>query len=276
MRERAWPNLWSTAAAQLRLRLSGAVPPLARLPVLGRVIRRVGNQLVPRGATVWRKIRNGEARGCWILLDARSEADLESGGREPAVQEALRRHLDRGMIFYDIGANVGFFCLLAARLVGPEGRIFGFEPEPDAALRLRSVVGRNELGNVMVVEKAVWSNSGEVSFDRGLGSPDRFVGHVAEGPGAGCCSVPAVTLDDFARSAAPPDVIKCDAEGAEVQVFRGAGSVLTTTRPVVICEVHSAEILSELELLFRNANYELSPLSSEQIFPSHILAVPNP
>jgi FkbM family methyltransferase len=260
--------------ARLRLEFSGAASRLGRVPLLGAILRKLGNRLVPRGTLVWAKIESGPARGLRVLVDARTGAEQRRGIREPAVQETLLRSLSAGDAFFDLGANVGFFSLLASRQVGPEGKVTAFEPDPEIAERLRQTIERNHASNMKVVEAAVWSSEGAVSFERAFGSPDRGLGHVTGGGvGGEQISVRAITLDEYARTATAPDVIKCDVEGAEVEVFRGARQLLGTRRPVVICEVHSAENLEQLRSLFQETGYHMQLLEPEGNFPIHILAV---
>jgi len=83
------------------------------------------------------------------------------GNLETAVQEALVRHLGPGDVFYDIGANLGFFSLLAAHLVGlGEGHVYAFEPAPDNARAIRENAELNSIRNVAVIDKAVSARSG--------------------------------------------------------------------------------------------------------------------
>lgn len=261
--------------ARLRLRYSSAAARLRHTPILGPLLHRLAAWLVPQGTLVWARIQGGPARDFWILLDARGGSDFITGNREPKVQQVLERWLASGKVLYDVGANAGYFCLTASKFVGQSGRIFAFEAEPDVAMRLRKTIERNRLTQTTVVEKAVWRESGSVRFDRGLGSPDRLVGRVISGQEhgwTGLVSVPAISLDDFVRNAAPPDVIKCDVEGAELEVFQGATNLLATRRPRVICEVHSPENLQELRSIFRQNGYRVELLDSEAQFPIHIAA----
>jgi FkbM family methyltransferase len=263
-------------AARLRLQCSGAAAFLGSVPLLGALLRRLAGRLVPRGTLTWTKVREGLADGLWIQLDARSAADMRRGDREPAVQDALKQWLAPGKVFYDVGANTGYFCLVASRLVGPSGKIYAFEAETDVSLRLQNTAERNNLPNLSIVEAAVWSETGTVTFDRGLGSPDRMVGHVVDQGGSvrsDCVVVPAITLDGFARTAPAPDVVKCDVEGAELEVLRGALGLLRDKKPVVICEVHSSENLRELRPFFQKLGYQVKMLEPEGEFPVHILAI---
>jgi len=187
------------------------------------------------------QIENGPAAGIWMRLNPRTGLDTLRGGGEPEVQDALRRHLRPGMTFYDLGANVGFFSLLAARMVGERGYVVAFEADPEIAARLREHVDRNAFHCAMIVEKAVWSEAARVFFERvdAASSPDRGLGHIAAAMAPNTIEVDTVTLDDFVRTAPPPEFIKCDVEGAEVEVFRGARKLLAEKRPVIICEIHS-------------------------------------
>ena len=68
----------------------------------------------------WVQVQRGIGEGLWFRLNPRTGRDVVEGGGEPEVQDVLRTHLRAGMTFYDVGANIGFFSLAAARLVGPE------------------------------------------------------------------------------------------------------------------------------------------------------------
>jgi FkbM family methyltransferase len=229
-------------------RLAGAlmryVSPLRslrQLPVLGSWLSRIGERIVPRDTRTWMRIERGPAAGIWMRLNPRTGLDTLRGAGEPEVQDAMRRHLRPGMTFYDLGANVGFLSLLAARMVGEHGCLVAFEADPEVAARLRENVDRNAFRCAQIVEKAVWSESSTVFFERveAATSPDRGLGHIAAAAAPNTIEIEAVALDDFVRTAPAPDFIKCDVEGAEVEVFRGAQKLLSEKRPVIVCEIHS-------------------------------------
>jgi FkbM family methyltransferase len=189
------------------------------------------------------QVQGGPAQGLWLHLNPRTGKIYFEGGVEPEVQEALQRHLRARMTFYDVGANIGFFSLLAARLMGKEGRVVVFEADPEIAARLREHVVRNEFGWIRAEEKAVWSEPRTVFFARTdpATSPDRGLGHVVSSGGGDTIRVSGVSLDDYARPQAAPDFLKCDVEGAEVEVFRRAERLLKEKRPGIICEMYSEE-----------------------------------
>ncbi len=218
------------------------------------------------------QVQDGPAHGLWLRLNPRTGRDYAEGTVEPRVQEILKNYLRPGMTFYDIGANIGFFSLLAARLSGEQGKVISFEADPEVAVRFRGHVERNRFQTISLQEKAVWSETRSVTFVRAdvKTSPDRGLGHVDLSVTAGdTVQVEAVSLDDFACHAPMPDFVKCDAEGAEVHVFRGAQNLLTQKRPIVLCEIHSEENRHTLIDLWTSLRY-----SCETYGKDHILALP--
>jgi hypothetical protein len=81
--------------------------------------------------------------------------------------------------------------------------------------------------------------------------------------------VNAVSLDEYAAKNAVPDFIKCDVEGAEVEVFRGAQRILTEKRPGILCEMHSEENRRILLEDFARFGYVCTALDDQ-----HVLALP--
>jgi FkbM family methyltransferase len=257
--------------AQFLLRFGAPLAGLRRLPVLGPCMRWAGAKLVPRNQLTWVQVQSGAAKGLWLHLNPRTGTGYFEGQGEAEVQSVLKEHLKTGMTFYDVGANIGLFSLIAARLVGELGRVVAFEADPEIASRLREHVERNEFRWARVEEKAVWCEAGTVRFartDPGT-SPDRGLGHVAAGGGAETIEVPAITLDGFARTEAAPDFIKCDVEGAEVEAFRGAQSLLREKRPKIVCEMHSPENRRTMVEMLEGLGYTCTDCGA-----NHILALP--
>jgi FkbM family methyltransferase len=164
------------------------------------------------------------------------------GNLEIPVQEALRRTLTPGATFYDIGANIGFFALLAARLVGPHGHVVAFEPVTESAASLRGSAASNGFTWLAVRDEAVGAAAGYASLCvvddpawSHLSSRGRHARTQRED------RVPVVALDDLVHMGRlpPPDVIKIDVEGAELEVLAGMSSLLAHHRPLLICELHA-------------------------------------
>jgi FkbM family methyltransferase len=241
------------------------------IPVFGPAIGWAGAKLVPRGSRTWVQIRAGAARGIWLHLNPRTGGSYFDGGGEPEVQKALERHLRAGMIFYDVGANMGFFSLLAARIVGKDGHVFAFEADPEVATRLSENVERNAMPWIAVEKSPVDEKSGQVFFERTdpSASPDRGLGHIVEQPNEKTITLEAVSLDDFVQKNGAPDFVKCDVEGAECRVFRGAPKLLAERRPVILCEMHSEENRRFLLEEFSRFRYLCKELDE-----NHVLALP--
>lgn len=261
--------------ANLFLRYATPLSGLRRLPLVGDFLSWTSRRLVPSGTLIWVQIESGSAAGLWIRVNPRTGQSVRAGLGEPVVQQALVDHLRPGMTFYDLGANIGFFSLLAARLVGPGGRVVSFEADPEIAARLQENLAHNAFHHVTVEQKAVWSENTHVSFERvdTSQSPDRGLGHVASPSSAGstpsAIQVEAVALDQFVTDHPAPDFIKCDVEGAETAVFQGARQLLSTRRPILLVEMHSETNHQALSALFRDLRYNVSNLDE-----THVLALP--
>jgi FkbM family methyltransferase len=131
----------------------------------------------------------------------------------------MRRYLRPGDSVIDVGANIGIYTLLAARLVGPNGRVLSFEPSPESCRRLRENVALNEAHCVTVQQIAISDRRGTMAFtaDRDTGNRFAFEASYA----GNSITVPVTTLDD-ALGDIECSMAKIDAEGAEPLVLRGA------------------------------------------------------
>lgn len=248
---------------------------LRNLPLLGGWIHRVSHRVLPLDQKVWARIESGPAQGLWLELNPRTGQNYLRGDAELTVQNILAERLRPGMVFYDLGANIGLFTLLASRLVGDPGKVFSFEPDPENAARLRRNVERNGFTNVAVVEKGIWSTSTRLNFLKSSAdSPDHGIGKFsATENGAGGTLTECVSLDDFIRDASvtPPDALKCDVEGAEVEALRGGAKLFKSRHPWIVCEMHSdANRHAAIELL-NDFGYAVSALDGD-----HVLALPEP
>jgi FkbM family methyltransferase len=198
----------------------------------------------------------------WLKVEPYWEPGYVGGVPEPGVPAMIEKFLKPGDCFYDVGAHVGFYSLLAARLVGEAGRVIALEPDADNVAVLNEVVARNNLKHVRVARTAVWDSDGEVTFERGLDAPSRMGGRVAETSSAQnspseMVSVPAVALDTLAAADRPPSVIKIDVEGGEKQVLQGARRVLEVNKPVLVVEIHVQESTEEVSRMLSAWGYKL-------------------
>lgn len=241
------------------------------VPVLGRILHGLSYRILPASEKVWVQVEAGPAKGPWLELNPRTGQSSLRGKAETAVQNAFADRLRPGMVFYDLGANIGLYSLLAARIVGASGHVFSFEPDADVAGRLRRNIAQNGFQNVTVVECGVWFASGDFKFIAAdSSSPDHGTGMFAGNEDASC-GIPlrCVSLDDFIVNAPPPDAINCDVEGAEVEVFRGAEKMLRARHPWILCEMHSKENDRAAREFLGGLGYTF-----EVVDANHILALP--
>jgi FkbM family methyltransferase len=264
----AW---WLLARARSRWALR-----LRRLPVVGTLVHAVSHRLWPRGRRTPLRVRSGLVAGMTLELDPRYESKLWNGRLELEVQERLRALVRPGATVWDVGASIGFFTLALARLVGSEGLVVAFEPDPAAAALLRRHLGLNRIANVDVRQVAVWSAAGDLRF--GIAPDDRGRTHGRVGYGAE--HVAAVTLDEALAFGPPPSVVKIDVEGAEEEVLHGATRLLAEHAPIVVCEVHlergrQAGRLDRVRSLLEAHGYAVEQLDGAAD-PAHIVARPRP
>lgn len=155
---------------------------------------------------------------------------LVHGVHEEAETELLRRELREGKTFVDIGANIGYFSLLASSLVGLQGKVFAFEPEPESYRFLCENIRLNHAQNVIPFQKAVSRNNGKTKFflDEGNRGGHTMASKNIQTQKKGEIEVETVTLDDFYENAGGAiHFIKVDAQGAEGLIFEGMNKILT-------------------------------------------------
>ncbi|HXG55000.1 MAG TPA: FkbM family methyltransferase [Vicinamibacterales bacterium] len=157
----------------------------------------------------------------------------------PDEYAAFRTEIAPGDVVIDVGANLGAYTLLFAQWVGATGRVFAFEPAPEAFEGLTSLLAVNGLSSrVTACRAAVSSSEGQVSFlAAGAEGANRIVG--AEWPGD-VVMVPATTIDAVCgRNGVMPRLIKIDAEGAELDVLKGArGTIAAACGLRLYVEMH--------------------------------------
>lgn len=159
-------------------------------------------------------------------------------GYEPHVTAVLRPLIEPGMVLVDIGANIGYYSLLAAARVGPGGKVIAFEPSAQNCELLRMSLAANGFANVVLHPYAVADADKVVGFD--MGDSNGRIDPV--NPSASAFQVRAVRLDDFLRDEARIDLIKLDIEGAEGLALAGMRSLLHQHHPVIVTEFSPAAL----------------------------------
>jgi FkbM family methyltransferase len=184
--------------------------------------------------------------GFRMSLHLSDEIDAEIflfGVYDPVTTAVLSDLLRNASLFVDVGANIGFFSLLAQCVMPPDGQVLAFEPNPRTRERLERNLLLNGAGNVVVRAVALGEVAGaaEVVQESASRSGDSYVAGVGAGaPGGDRSAVEVQTLDahllDDPRG---PVVIKIDVEGLEARVLRGGIAAITRLHPVVLLEVNA-------------------------------------
>jgi FkbM family methyltransferase len=174
-------------------------------------------------------------------------------GVDPGLLRLAEETIRPGYTVWDIGANVGLFSFAAAAAAGPAGQVLAVEPDTMlVGLLRRSAAANHGVAQVEVLPAAVSDDLGVARFNiarrnRSTSYLDGF-GTTQTGGVRATQLVLTVTLNWIAANFPPPDVIKIDVEGAEVQVLTGAEDVLRTV-PTVICEVARSNSTAVASLL---------------------------
>jgi FkbM family methyltransferase len=208
-------------------------------------------------------------------LDSRFETNYASGAYEPLIEAVLLSGLEAGGVFYDVGAHIGLFSLLAARVVGKSGSVFAFEADPENAERIKEHASRNGLDYIHVVPCAVWSSPGRLAFERASADSSRNQGAVANDfskANKNTIEVEAVSLDAFAQKHKPPTLIKIDVEGGEAAVLDGSKETFKSNAPLLICEVHNQRAADYVTRWLGSNSYVFDWIEESADFPRHLLA----
>jgi FkbM family methyltransferase len=162
-----------------------------------------------------------------------------AGSYEPKLTRLFTKLVRPGWVVLDGGAHFGWFTVLFSKLVGPSGRVYAFEPDPQNFALLTQNISR--LPNVIAQPVALWDTRGRKTFYRtpkegesGWGSclPNGNIRELLE--------VTTITIDEFVSTEklVRVDLIKLDVEGAEGRCLSGAKSTLQVFRPIIVLEAN--------------------------------------
>lgn len=160
---------------------------------------------------------------------------FETGSWEPIETAVIRSLLRPGHVVINVGANTGYYTIIAASEVGPSGHVYAFEIQTDIAEILRRNVEHNRFGETVTIIGAGCYSAEGTAFLHAKGDPGAariaFSGNGTQ--------VPLTTLDRFAtiHDLQRLDLIVIDTEGADFEVLKGGENVLRRFRPAVIVEL---------------------------------------
>jgi FkbM family methyltransferase len=206
---------------------------------------------------------------------------LRSLVHEPAVTRVFREYIKPGMGVLDVGANIGYFTLLAASLVGSEGSVYAFEPSPANAKMLCASQKANRFDNIVIVQAAATDQPGLLKY-----FPELTNGSVAslaaESPQDifSAETVPGVRLDDNLPPEVRIDFMKMDVEGYEFKAAQGAMQTIRRNRPIIVTEFSPLTLRTccgvageEFLRLFIDLGYQAHTIEESRVTPATIQQV---
>lgn len=203
---------------------------LAKLPFATTIYQFIYRKLKPRGII---EIITAEKHK--MFVDSRDTGMapyfIMHGDFIPDEVNILRKILKPGMVFVDIGANIGYFSLIAAKLVGPAGKIFAFEPDENNFSLLQKNIEVNGYKNITAVKKAVSDKTGLAKFY--LEKENLCAHSLAPRENRDFMEVEIMSLDDYFKDK-KIDVVKIDVEGMEPSVLSGMEKLIKSNESMAI------------------------------------------
>jgi FkbM family methyltransferase len=187
------------------------------------------------------------------------------GTWEPDVIDTLDKILKPGMIFCDIGANNGFFSVIAAKLVGPKGAVYAIDPLPINIEQIKNNVRLNDFRNVNIYEMAMGAVNDRAKLSVSANSGMSRLQAVSDAPDPmQTILVDLRTLDTLVaeKGLQDPGFIKIDAEGAEAFILEGAAKILQRSHPALLIELHGTN--QAVEEVLTRFGYTITPLENPE------------
>jgi FkbM family methyltransferase len=166
------------------------------------------------------------------------------GTHEPEVVRAIRDTVCLGSTTLDIGSHLGYYTLLLAKLVGPQGKVISFEAAPEIFDVLKQNVELNACTNVVLENRAVADSMGRLLLRRNDDDPLSSTSSLKRGRPEK--EIEATRLDDYLEQR-PNKIsfVKMDVEGAEADALEGMAGCLRRDRPTLLIELHGFDGLGE-------------------------------
>jgi FkbM family methyltransferase len=226
---------------------------------------------------------DGDLRAYLYPNDGVARLTFYFGYHEGATFHFMRRFLQPGMTYFDVGANIGFYSIFAAKRVGPSGHVVAFEPQQDTFQRMLENISLNNLHNIQPYNIAIANKTGILSLHRLDDSSKSFTSE-SDATSDSSDTVESTTLDHLfhQNKIAKPDYVKIDVEGFELNVLLGMKEILQNSPPTIIqLELYEAFLMRNdasiglVESLARQYGYGfylLDPLQNKLRVASGLLS----
>jgi len=205
----------------------------------------------------------GNGRQCYVDLRSGVGRHIYMTGKfDPQIFMPFKKILKPGGVFCDIGANVGYYSMLALDHVGKSGSIYAFEVDPRPIKCLKKTIRRNNLTNIHLLECALGDKKGHATLNqvKDCGHTRVVINSVGKG-------FPVDTLDNYAKGfKGEIQGIKIDVEGFELMVLRGAEKTIRKHKPVIVFESdsehanHYGYSLKDIRSFFAELDYQISDI----------------
>lgn len=219
----------------------------------------------------------GPARGLRFRLNLKEfgEPPYFYGSYELNEARAIARICRPGWVVWDCGIYLGYYTNLFSRLVGEDGHVVAFEPDPRNIKRTRANLALNNFGNVRFVQAAIGAPVGEIDFVISCNTNSHIQGsyigvdysdYATREQVDGLIRVQCLSLDEaYEMPGMPsPNLIKIDIEGAELLALRHLDRITSEVRPIIILELHNPECDTAAWEFAERANYTLKSLDTGQ------------
>ena|SRR5256885_4093090 len=168
-----------------------------------------------------------EIMGNKLFLDSEDFSFLSiTSEYERNETELVKTEIKEGDFVVDIGANIGYYTLIFAKLVGRKGRVYAFEPEPHSFKLLKKNVEENKHQNIILEQKALGNKDGKVTMQLSNSNTEHRILY-DEKSTSELIDVNSIRLDDYFRDLnSKINFIKMDAEGSEGKIIEGMSTLL--------------------------------------------------
>lgn len=200
----------------------------------------------------------------WLMLD---------GFWEAWITVELMRHIRTGAHVIDVGANCGYYSIMAAALAGPEGRVLAVEPQPRLAECIRRSRRVNGFSGLDVVEAAVTDKVGKATLSV---LPNDLGGASLTDRGGEHIETMTTTVDalvEVSQLGGRLDLIKIDAEGAELDIWHGMGKTIQSNPQLVIAMEFNPDRYRKPDAFLReitDAGFPLAQISPDGVIPETV------
>ena len=152
------------------------------------------------------------------------------GIREKLFTETLQSELREGDCVVDIGANIGYYSLMEARLIGPQGKVYAIEPAPHNINLLKESIRLNNYGNIETFHLAIGQSDGISPLY--ISDHPNWCSFYPPRKIKGQIDIEVASLDSFLMDKRRPNLIRMDVEGYEYEILNGMSGILESTMPL--------------------------------------------